>query len=86
MHDQFTPPQVFVMGDTQATQTAGAVAVGVAGGHYTTDELVAAGGVHVLASLEDPFPGLDRRRRVSVPQSGDGYGPDSVVDRECVFS
>jgi len=53
---------VHVVGDTphdmQATQAAGAVAVGVASGHYSTDELAAAGGVHVLGSLEEPFPGL----------------------------
>jgi phosphoglycolate phosphatase len=62
LHDQLTPAQVCVVGDTphdmQATQAAGAVAVGVASGHYSTDELAAAGGVHVLGSLEDPFPGL----------------------------
>lgn len=54
--------QVYVVGDTphdmEATRAAGAVAVGVASGHYSTDELKAAGGVHVLRSLEDPFPGL----------------------------
>jgi phosphoglycolate phosphatase-like HAD superfamily hydrolase len=62
LHHQLTPAMVHVVGDTphdmQATQAAGAVAVGVASGHYSTDELVAAGGVHVLGSLEDPFPGL----------------------------
>jgi phosphoglycolate phosphatase-like HAD superfamily hydrolase len=62
LHDQLSPAQVYVVGDTphdmQATQAAGAVAVGVASGHYSTDELAAAGGVHVLGSLEDPFPGL----------------------------
>jgi phosphoglycolate phosphatase len=62
LHSGLTPAQVHVVGDTphdmQATQAAGAVAVGVASGHYSTDELTAAGGVHVLASLEEPFPGL----------------------------
>jgi phosphoglycolate phosphatase-like HAD superfamily hydrolase len=62
LHDDLTPAQVYVVGDTphdmEATMAAGAVPVGVASGHYSTDELVAAGGVHVLGSLEDPFPGL----------------------------
>ena len=56
------PSQIYVVGDTphdmEATKAAGAVAVGVASGHYSTAELKAAGGVHVLGSLEDPFPGL----------------------------
>ncbi|HUY96900.1 MAG TPA: HAD family hydrolase [Verrucomicrobiae bacterium] len=54
--------QVFVVGDTprdmEATSAAGAVPVGVASGHYSADELLAAGGEHVLGSLENPFPGL----------------------------
>lgn len=62
LHHQLTPAQVHVVGDTphdmQATHAAGAVPVGVASGHYSTDELAAAGGVHVLDSLEEPFPGL----------------------------
>jgi phosphoglycolate phosphatase len=57
-----TPDQVFVVGDTPrdlaAARAAGAVSVGVATGHYSVDELVAAGGDHVLESLEHPFPGL----------------------------
>ena len=56
------PAQVYVVGDTphdmEATKAAGAVAVGVASGHYSTEDLKASGGVHVLGSLEDPFPGL----------------------------
>lgn len=56
------PEEVYVVGDTphdmEATNAAGAVAVGVASGHYSTEDLKAAGGVHVLGSLEDPFPGL----------------------------
>jgi phosphoglycolate phosphatase len=56
------PEDVYVVGDTphdmEATVAAGAVAVGVASGHYSAEELTAAGGVHVLDSLEDPFPGL----------------------------
>jgi phosphoglycolate phosphatase-like HAD superfamily hydrolase len=42
----------------EATNAAGAVPVGVASGHYSTDELASAGGTHVIASLEVPFPGL----------------------------
>jgi phosphoglycolate phosphatase len=62
LHSRLTPSQVFVVGDTprdiDATKAAGAVAVGVASGHYSQDELRAAGGEHVLKSLEDAFPGL----------------------------
>jgi phosphoglycolate phosphatase len=62
LHGGLSPAQVFVVGDTphdiEASTAAGAVPVGVASGHYSTDELLAAGGVHVLASLEDPFPGM----------------------------
>jgi phosphoglycolate phosphatase-like HAD superfamily hydrolase len=62
LHGHLTPPQVYVVGDTphdiDAAKAAGAVSVGVATGRYSVDELAAAGGVHVLDSLEDPFPGL----------------------------
>jgi len=62
LHGQLTPAQVYVAGDTphdmEATTAAGAVPVGVASGHYSAGELKAAGGVHVLGSLEEPFPGL----------------------------
>jgi len=62
LHDKLTPDQVFVVGDTprdiDAAKYAGAVSIGVATGHYSIDELRAAGSTHVLASLEDPFPGL----------------------------
>jgi phosphoglycolate phosphatase-like HAD superfamily hydrolase len=62
LHSELTPARVFVVGDTprdiEAAQAAGAVSVGVATGHYSTKELVAAGGDHVLSSLEDPFPGI----------------------------
>ena len=44
--------------DIEATKAAGAMSVGVASGHYSIEELTAAGGKHVLGSLEDPFPGL----------------------------
>lgn len=62
LHNQLTPAQVHVVGDTphdiEAAKAAGAVPIGVATGHYSTDELAVAGGSHVLGSLEDPFPGL----------------------------
>ena len=50
------------MGDTPldiaAAQAAGAVSVGVATGKYSEAELNAAGASHVLATLQDAFPGL----------------------------
>ncbi len=62
LHDQLTPADVYVIGDTprdiDAANAAGAVSIGVATGHYSVEELTAAGGAHVLGSLEDPFPGL----------------------------
>jgi phosphoglycolate phosphatase-like HAD superfamily hydrolase len=62
LHDQLTPAEVFVVGDTprdiDAANAAGAVAIGVASGRYSAAELAAAGGAHVLRSLEEPFPGL----------------------------
>jgi phosphoglycolate phosphatase len=62
LHDGLTPDQVYVVGDTPkdvtAATAAGAVGVGVASGKFSTDELKAAGARFVLASLEDPFPGL----------------------------
>ena len=62
LHGHLTPPQVYVVGDTphdiDAAKAAGAVSVGVATGRFSVDELAAAGGAHVLGSLEDPFPGL----------------------------
>ncbi|HVC22822.1 MAG TPA: HAD family hydrolase [Candidatus Dormibacteraeota bacterium] len=54
--------EVFVVGDTprdmEATRQAGATPVGVATGHYSPEELTEAGGVSVLASLTEPFPGI----------------------------
>jgi phosphoglycolate phosphatase len=62
LHSELTPAQVMVVGDTprdiSAARAAGAVSVGVATGHYSTDELASAGADHVLGSLEDRFPGL----------------------------
>jgi phosphoglycolate phosphatase-like HAD superfamily hydrolase len=62
LHGHLVPAQVAVVGDTprdiEAARAAGAVSVGVATGHYSTAELAAAHGDHVLGSLEDTFPGL----------------------------
>jgi phosphoglycolate phosphatase len=62
LHDGLTPSQVSVIGDTphdlDAAHAAGAVAVGVASGKFSVDELSQAGADHVLSSLEDTFPGL----------------------------
>jgi phosphoglycolate phosphatase-like HAD superfamily hydrolase len=62
LHDELNLDHVYVVGDTPrdvaATNASGAVSVGVASGHYSVSELSAVGGVHVLASLEDDFPGL----------------------------
>lgn len=62
LHDGLAATQVFVVGDTprdiDAAAAAGAVSVGVATGKYSVDQLAAAGGAHVLASLNDPFPGV----------------------------
>jgi phosphoglycolate phosphatase-like HAD superfamily hydrolase len=62
LHAKLTPDQVFVVGDTprdhDAAKAAGAISVGVATGHYSKDELTAAGFDFVLGSLSEPFPGL----------------------------
>jgi phosphoglycolate phosphatase-like HAD superfamily hydrolase len=54
---------VYVVGDTpndvKAAHAAGAVAVGVASGHYSVDDLRSAGADVALRSLEDPMPGLE---------------------------
>jgi phosphoglycolate phosphatase len=56
------PKQVLVVGDTpldiQAAHAAGAVAIGVASGHYTAEQLRDTGADHVLESLEDELPGV----------------------------
>jgi phosphoglycolate phosphatase-like HAD superfamily hydrolase len=55
------PKQVLVVGDTpkdlDAAHGAGCVAVGVATGHYSREQLEEAGADVVLDSLRDPFPG-----------------------------
>lgn len=57
---QAEPGRCLVVGDTPldiaAARAAGAVSVGVASGHYTTEELRAAGADHVIASLEEELP------------------------------
>jgi phosphoglycolate phosphatase len=63
LHGQdFSPEQVYVVGDTPrdvaAGRAAGATAIGVASGNYGVDELRAAQADHVLRSLTEPFPGL----------------------------
>jgi phosphoglycolate phosphatase len=54
------PATVPVVGDTpldiEAAQAAGAIAVGVATGHYSVDQLREAGADHVLATLEEELP------------------------------
>ena len=54
------PSDARVVGDTpldvKAAHGAGAVAVGVATGHFSTEELRAAGADHVLATLEEELP------------------------------
>ena len=62
LHSGLVPAEVFVVGDTpndmKAAIAAGAVPVGVATGTYSIEDLRAAGGVHILESFDDPFPGL----------------------------
>jgi phosphoglycolate phosphatase len=62
LHEQLSPEDVYVIGDTPldiaAATAAGAVSVGVASGHYNREQLANAGAVHVITSLEDDFPGL----------------------------
>jgi phosphoglycolate phosphatase-like HAD superfamily hydrolase len=63
LHGELVEPRsVFVVGDTpndvQAAKAVGAVAVTVATGNFTAEQLREAGADHVLASLAEPFPGL----------------------------
>jgi phosphoglycolate phosphatase len=54
------PSHVVIVGDTphdiDAAHAVGAVAIGVASGHFGVDELRAAGADHVVASLEEELP------------------------------
>jgi phosphoglycolate phosphatase len=60
--DLLAPDESFVIGDTprdvDAAKAVGAVAVGVASGRDSEDELRAAGADYVLPSLAAPFPGI----------------------------
>jgi phosphoglycolate phosphatase len=68
------PQDVMVVGDTpldiQAAHAARAVAVGVATGRWSVDQLREAGADHVMASLQDPFPGLSRAGSSGTPPTG----------------
>ncbi len=58
--DQIDPKEALVVGDTPhdiyAAHGAGAFAVGVAIGHFTSEELREAGADHVLDSPEEELP------------------------------
>jgi phosphoglycolate phosphatase len=58
--ERLDPEEALVVGDTpldvDAAHGAGALAVAVATGHFTTDELRAAGADYVLCSLEEQLP------------------------------
>jgi phosphoglycolate phosphatase len=60
---ELDPASVYVVGDTpkdiEAARGVGAVAVGIASGHYSTEDLLQAGADVVLHSLEEPIPGLE---------------------------
>src|SRR3954451_24111397 len=57
------PSKTLVVGDTpkdlDAAHGAGCVALGVATGHYSREQLEEAGADVVLDTLRDPFPGVD---------------------------
>jgi len=57
---ELDPKRCFVVGDTpkdiDAGHGAGCLAIGTATGHYSADELRAAGADHVMSSLREPFP------------------------------
>lgn len=57
---QLAPEEVYVVGDTpldiEAARKGGAVAVGVASGHFSAEQLAEAEADFVMASLEEPFP------------------------------
>jgi phosphoglycolate phosphatase-like HAD superfamily hydrolase len=66
--ERLDPRTVLVIGDTpldiEAAHGAGAVAVGVASGHYSSEQLQDARADHALASLRDPLPGISETRAV----------------------
>ncbi|MGH2680696.1 MAG: HAD family hydrolase [Actinomycetota bacterium] len=57
------PSRVYVIGDTpkdmEAARAVDAVGVGIASGHYSTEDLRRAGADMVQPSLEEPIPGLE---------------------------
>jgi phosphoglycolate phosphatase len=59
---ELDPERVLVVGDTPldvaAAHGAGAVAVAVASGHFTAEQLEASGADFVLETLREPLPGL----------------------------
>jgi phosphoglycolate phosphatase len=63
--EKLDPKKVLVVGDTpkdlDAAHGAGCVAVGVATGHYSREQLDEAGADIVLDTLRDPFPGIDEK-------------------------
>jgi phosphoglycolate phosphatase-like HAD superfamily hydrolase len=65
--DPIDPSHVFVVGDTpkdiEAAHGAGCVAVGTATGHYSREELEAAGAEYVVDSLREPFPEVSSSAR-----------------------
>lgn len=56
------PRRALVVGDTprdvDAAHAAGAIAVGVASGHFSASQLAEAGADHVLESLREELPGV----------------------------
>ena len=58
--EELDPRDVLIIGDTpldvEAAHAAGAAVIGVASGHFSTDELRAAGADYVLGSLEEDLP------------------------------
>jgi phosphoglycolate phosphatase len=60
--EELDPKTALVVGDTPldiaAAHGAGAVAVGVASGHYSSEQLQEAGADYVLGSLREPLPGV----------------------------
>lgn len=60
--EELEPESILVVGDTpkdiDAARAVGAVAIGIASGHYGEAELREAGADHVLGSLREPLPGV----------------------------
>jgi phosphoglycolate phosphatase len=61
--EKIDPQRTLVVGDTpkdlDAAHGAACIALGVATGHYSREQLEEAGGDVVLDTLKDPFPGVD---------------------------